>query len=182
MVDDVLVSSLIQRLSDRLKSIEKRHSYLSFLIHKRLANEKLLQLETMNIISSMPETLDYLPEKPYHLESKEKCDFWFETKDAEYWLEIKTRPTNYRKPGHAKAITDGVDGVIEDITRLKKIKNAKCRKLVLFAFYPMYEESYRTFISKHLPRIAEASGKNINRPEISLKVGDANFDVYIVEV
>jgi len=136
----------------------------------------------MNIISSMPETLDYLPEKPYHLESKEKCDFWFETKDAEYWLEIKTRPTNYRKPGHAKAITDGVDGVIEDITRLKKIKNAKCRKLVLFAFYPMYEESYRTFISKHLPRIAEASGKNINRPEISLKVGDANFDVYIVEV
>ncbi|MCW4046402.1 MAG: hypothetical protein NWE99_02415 [Candidatus Bathyarchaeota archaeon] len=182
MVKDILIANLIQHLSNRLNLIEKRHAYLSFLIQKRFANEKLLQLETMNIISNMPETVDYLPEKPYNSESKEKCDFWFKTKDAEYWLEIKTRPTNYRKPGHAKAITNGVDGVIEDISRLKKISDLGCRKFVLFAFYPMYEESYETFVSKHLSRVVEAAGKRISSPEISIRIRDASFDIYIVEL
>lgn len=182
MPDSAIISNLLQHLSNRLDLIEKRHSYLSFLIRKRFANEKLLQLETMNIISSMPETLDYLPERPYSFESKEKCDFWFKTKEEEYWLEIKTRPTNYRKPGHAKAITHGVDGVIEDIRRLNTIKNTNSRRFVMFAFYPMYRESYETFIRKHLPRIAEAAGKQIKNPQISVVVGDAHFDVYLVEI
>ena len=173
---------MLEQLSHRLQIIEKRHGYLSFLIDRRYANEKLLQLEAMNIISSMPQVIDYLPERMYNIEGKEKCDFWFKTRIMEYWLEIKTRPTNYRKPGHAKAITNGVDGVIEDIERLKTIKDLKSKKFVLFAFYPMYDDSYEIFNRVHLPRIARAADKDVNRPDISLKVEDAYFDIYLIEV
>ena len=130
---------------------------MSFLIEKRYANEKLLQLETMNIISSIPEVIDYLPERTYDAEGKGKCDFWFKTQIFEYWLEIKTRPTNYRKPGHAKAITNGVNGVIEDVDRMNTIKDPKAKKFVMFAFSPMYDDSYEVFSRKHLSRIAKAA-------------------------
>jgi len=182
MVDDIILSKLLERISSRLESIEKRHGYLSFLIEKRYANEKLLQLEVMNIISSLPRVMDYLPERQYDDEGKEKCDFWFKTEDTDYWLEIKTRPTNYRKPGHAKAITNGVNGVIEDIERLKAIKDPKARKVVMFAFYPMYDDSYRIFNRRHLPRIAEAADKEVSKPDISLRVKDAYFDIYLIEI
>lgn len=182
MVNDPVLSKLVEQLSRRLETMEERHGYLSFLIEKRYANEKLLQLETMNIISSIPRVIDYLPERMYDTGGNEKCDFWFKTQNFEYWLEIKTRPTNYRKPGHAKAITNGVNGVIEDIDRLKTIKDPKAKKFVMFAFYPMYDDSYRVFSRKHLSRISKAAGKRISKPEISLRVKDASFDIYLIEI
>jgi len=91
MVDDPILSSIMEQLSSGLVNVERRRGYLSFLIQKRFANKKLLQLEAMNIISSMPQMLDYLPEKMYDVDGKEKCDFWFETMNADYWLENKTR-------------------------------------------------------------------------------------------
>jgi len=39
------------------------------------ANEKLLQLEIMNILSSMDTVLGYLPEKLFDESSSKKCDF-----------------------------------------------------------------------------------------------------------
>lgn len=182
MADDIILTKLLERLSNRLVSIEKRHSYLSFLIEKRYANEKLLHLEAMNIISSLPEVIDYLPERLYDVEGREKCDFWFKTKDTEYWLELKTCPTNYRKLGHAKAITDGVNGVIADIERLKAIKDPKAKKFVMFAFYPIYDDSHRFFDRRHMPRIAEAANKKVNKPDISLRVKDAYFNIYLIDV
>ena len=183
MADDTLISNLIQHLSKRLNLIEKRHAYLSFLVKKRFANEKLLQLETMHIISQMSEVEDYLPEKLYGFESKEKCDFWFKLKDgAEFWIEIKMRPTNYRKPGHAKAITNGVAQVVEDIQRLKKITDRNTRRFAMFAFYPIYAESYRTFNEIHLKRISQEAGKNIENPMITVNVREADFNLYVVEV
>jgi len=181
MVEDAIIPTLLDHLTKRLNQIESRHRYLSFLIDKRLANEKLLQLEVMNIISSMATTVDYLPEKPYNSDGKEKCDFWFKTTEGECWLEIKTRPTNYRKPGHAKAITNGVDGVIEDANRLQKIKSPNCRKFVMFAFYPIYEDSHE-FFNKHLPRISKAVGKEVKKPQISVSAGNAHFDLFLVEL
>jgi len=132
-----LYTLIISGLRTRLEAIERNHRYLSFLIRKRVANEKLLQLETMHIVSSLPGIVDCLPEKPFDSEGREKCDFWFKTNDAEYWLEIKTRPTNYHKEGHSKGIKKSVDGVIDDIRRLKEIPASNARKCVLFAFYPI---------------------------------------------
>lgn len=183
MVDDSFLLNALKQLSSRLAEIEKRHGYLSFLIKKRFANEKLLQLETMHIISRMPEVVDYLPEKMYDPDGKGKCDFWFRLKDGtEFWIEIKMRPTNYRKPGHAKAITNGVAQVIEDIQRLKKIADKNARRFAIFAFYPIYTESYRTFNGIHLKRISQEAGNNTESSMIKLKVGEADFNLYVAEV
>jgi hypothetical protein len=181
-MEKTFISDLTNQLRERLVAIEKNHQYLTFLIEKRFANEKLLQLETMHIISSMPGTMDYLPEKSFDVKGREKCDFWFKTAECESWLEIKTRPTNYRKPGHAKAITNGVDGVIEDIERLRRIPDKKSKKYIMFAFYPMFEESYDTFNRLHLKRIGESIGQNLEGSNVHVKTSNGYFDVYIVQL
>jgi len=182
MVEEDFLLEVLRQLSLRLEEIERRHAYLSFIIEKRLANEKLLQLETMHIISYMPDVVDYLPEKLYGPRYREKCDFWFKLRDrTEFWIEIKMRPTNYRKPGHAKAITNGVDQVIEDIRRLRQITKEKMRRFVMFAFYPIYAESYGIFNRIHLKRISEEIGEDIKRPAITVRVGEADFNVYAAE-
>ena len=179
------MKKLLDELAKRLNTVEEKYRYLSFIIKERFTNEKLLQLEVMRIISLMPEVMEYLPEKLYAT-SKEKCDFWFKTSDSkEHWLEIKMRPTNYRlrqsRAGHGKAITHGVDSIIDDIKRLEKApRNAK--KYVLFAFFPMYPESYNTFNKTHLLKISEAIGKEITSPNKSIRVGEASFDLYLVEL
>jgi len=182
MAVETFLPTIWKQLETRLHEIESRHKYLSFLIEKRLANEKLLQLETMHIISQNSEVDDYLPEKLYSSSSKEKCDFWFKMRNGtEFWMEIKTRPTNYRKPGHAKAITNGVDQVIEDIQRLKNVEGNDFRKLILFAFYPLYSDSYTTFDNVHLKRISQAIGKTVKSPKIKIKIGPADFNLYAEE-
>jgi len=182
MTTEGLLQSFLKQLEIRLQEIEDRHDYLSFLIEKRFANEKLLQLETMHIISQNPEVVDYLPEKLYDSESKEKCDFWFKIRNGiEFWMEIKTRPTNYRKLGHAKAITNGADQVIQDVQRMKSVTGANIRRLVLFAFYPIYSDSYDTFNKVHLQRISHEIGKNVKCPKIQIKIGQADFNLYFEE-
>jgi hypothetical protein len=182
MAEVSFLSTSWKQLETRLHEIESKHHYLSFLIEKRLANEKLLQLEIMHIISQNPEVADYLPEKLYRSSSKEKCDFWFKMRNrTEFWMEIKTRPTNYRKLGHAKAITNCVDQIIEDIQRLRNAEGGNIRRLILFAFYPLYSESYTTFDNVHLHRISQAIGKPVKSPEIKIKIGPADFNLYAEE-
>lgn len=173
---------LIPRLRKRLELIERNHGYLSFLIKHRFANEKLIQLETMHIISSSPGVIDYLPEKPFDPEGKKKCDFWFNYHGIDYWLEIKSKPTNYHKKGHSKGINNSVDDTIEDIRRLKEIRTQNAQKYILFAFYPMYDDRYRIFNTKHLPRIAEALGNAIHSPDVHLKTDEGFFDIYLKNV
>lgn len=182
-----MFSRLLNELAERLKLIEEKYGYLSSLINERYANEKLLQLEVMRIISLMPDVVEYLPEKLYNYKAKDKCDFWFKTSDSkEHWMEIKMRPTNYRvmrsKARHAKAITNAVDSIVNDIERLKVQAPGDARKYVLFAFYPMYRESYSTFNRKHLPKISKACGKEIASPNKSIQVGEASFDIYLIEL
>ena len=181
-MEDPIISELITRLQNRLETIEKNHSYLSYLIEKRYANEKLLQLEIMNIISSLGSVKDYLPEKLYSDYSAEKCDFWFRTDENEYWVELKTRPTNYRKPGHAKAITNGISAIREDITRLRKYSPKESKKFCIFAFYPLYENSYPIFNRVHLSKISDTLGMEIKKPQIHLMMEDGFFDIYFIQI
>ncbi len=82
-----MLDKLTRELTSRLKIIEEKYSHLSFLIDKRLSNEKLLQLEVMRIISLMPEVVEYLPERLYEDGGAEKCDFWFNTSYlVEQWM------------------------------------------------------------------------------------------------
>jgi len=183
----LMKNKLLDELTKRLKIIEERYGYLSFLIDERYANEKLLQLEIMHIISLSPNVVEYLPERLYDYQTKDKCDFWFKTCDStDHWMEIKMRPTSYRvmrsKAKHAKAITNGVDSVVGDIERLKSRVPQNERKYVLFAFYPMYHESYSIFNQRHLPKISKAAGKKITSPNRSIKVGEASFDIYLIEL
>ena len=174
-------SNIISEISRRLETIEKKHVYLSYLISERLANEKLIQLEIMRIVSLHPEVIEYLPEKLYP-NSREKCDFWFKTKEnIENWMEIKTRPTNYRKPRHAKAITRGIDGIIEDIDRLRAKAPIEAEKYVLFALYPVYSDSYPS-LRKHLEKISVAARKKVDKPDIEINCGNGAFQVYMVKL
>ena len=181
-MEDPIISLLISRLQNRLETIEKSHGYLSYLIEKRYANEKLLQLEIMNIISSLGSVKDYLPEKLYSDNSTEKCDFWFRTDESEYWVELKTRPTNYRKPGHAKAITNGVNAIRDDINRLRKYSAKESKKFCIFAFYPLYDNSYPTFNRVHLSKISDTLGMEIRGPNIHLRVDEGFFDIYFIQI
>lgn len=182
-----LMSNLLERildgLCDRLKSIEERHGYLSFMIESRLANEKMLQLEVMRLVSLMNEVDDYLPERPYSQGLGEKCDLWFRARGLDYWLEIKMRPTNYRKGEfHSKAIKGGIDAIIKDIIRLRKLVSAPALRFVLLAFYPMYPESYITFNRYHIRRLSDALRRNIQGPSRRIVMGDVSFDLYLAEV
>lgn len=182
-----MINELLDGLVERLRTIEEKYGYLSFLIDKRYANEKLLQLEVMKIVSLMPDVLEYLPEKPYDYKTKDKCDFWFKTSDSkEHWMEIKMRSTNYRvmksKAKHGKAITNAINAIINDANRLKEHAPKDARKYVLFAFYPMYRESYRIFNKMHLPKISKACGRKITSPSRSIKIGEASFDIYLIEL
>jgi hypothetical protein len=178
-----MIDKILDELAGRLKIIEEKCRYLSFLIDERYTNEKLLQLEVMRIISLMSDVIEYLPEKPYNYSSKHKCDFWFKTADStEHWMEIKMRPTNYGKAKHAKATTKAVDSIVSDIKRLKEQAPKEARKYVLFAFFPMYRESYSTFNKIHLPKISNVAGKEIISPSKSIQVGEASFDLYLIEL
>lgn len=183
----MLMDELLDKITARLEFIEQRHGYLSFLINNRFANEKLLQLEAMRIISLREDVIEYLPEKPYDSNGREKCDFWFKTADStECWMEIKTRPTNYKitnsYANHSKGIKNSVDSVIEDIQRLNEKVPQGNKKYALFAFYPLYPESCAVFNEKHLRRISQSAGKEIKSPNKSIKISDASFDLYLVEL
>jgi hypothetical protein len=177
-MDLELILSILEK---RLKEIESKYSYLSHLIEERHANEKLFQLEVMRILSLLPDVVEYLPERHYP-HSSQKCDFWFKTKDdIEHWMEIKTRPTNYRKIKHAKAITHGIDDVIEDANRLIEKTDKNSQKYILFALYPIYPES-NTFLTKHLKKIGGALGKVINKPNIEIECHNGAFHVYLLKI
>lgn len=181
------MSELLERVLDglcrRLEYIEEHHRYLSFLIEKRLTNEKMLQLEIMRLISLAPEVDDFLPEKPYGEETRAKCDFWFTVDGVAHWLEIKMRSTNYRKgEHHSKAISKGIDDAIKDIERLSKLPLGSALRFGLLVFYPIYAESYPIFKRYHLRRLSEAVARDIDEPSRRICVGDAYFDIYLVEV
>lgn len=178
-----LLERVLDALCDRLKTIEEHHRYLSFLIDKRLANEKMLQLEVMRLISLMPEVEDFLPEKPYGQGAREKCDFWFKAGGRDHWLEIKMRPTNYRKGDHhSKAMSKGIDDAIRDVGRLRELPLAPALRFGLLAFYPMYPDSYSTFNRYQVRRLSEALARDIEGPSRSISIGDAHLDIYLVEV
>ena len=173
------IESVLIEIEDRLKTIENKYGYLSYLIEKRLANEKLIQLEVMRIISLQNDVVEYLPERLYP-NSSAKCDFWFRTSDGiENWMEIKTRPTNYRKPGHAKAITNGIDSIIGDINRLREKAPSNARKYVLFALYPIYSDSFRP-LSRHLTKIGAAASKEVGEPAIEIACKNGHFQIYML--
>ena len=125
--------------------------------------------------------MEYLPEKYYPKQRKEKVDIWFKTKDGvEHWMEVKMRGTNYhKKKRHGKAITHGVDSIIQDIKRLRNLPS-NSRRYVLFSFLPIYPDSYPIFNERHLSRISKEVGRRIERPSISIPLKEGSFDLYLV--
>ena len=171
----------LHSLKRRLILIEGRHNTLSDLAVDRFSNEKLLQLEVMSIISKMRNTVDYLPEKSYNNRSKDKCDFWFKNYGSEYWMEMKMCPTNYKKEiRHAKAVTDSINSIINDVNRLKGVDG---KRYILFAVYPMYEDR-KAFFAKYLDKIAHEIAQEAKvKPEPNFEIklnGDAHGGVFMI--
>jgi len=177
----IIEADIIEYLEKRLVLMENNYGYLSYLIKERFANEKLFQLEIMRMISLHSDVVEYLPERLYP-NSTQKCDFWFKTKDGEEsWMEIKTRPTNYRKIKHAKAITHGIDGIINDIDRLREKLPSDAVKYILFAFYPVYPESSQ-FLDIHLEKICNSAKIERCNPIIETECSNGTFQVYLIKL
>lgn len=66
--------------------------------------------------------------------------------------------------------------------RLRTLTNPSVEKYCIFNFYPMYDDSYPIFNKKHLSRISKEAGKEIKGPNISLRINDYYFDIYVVKV
>jgi len=56
------------------------------------------------------------------------------------------------------------------------------RRFAMFAFYPLYVKSYRTFNEIHLKRISQEVSEKIESPMITVNVEEADFNLYVVEV
>ena len=52
----------------------------------------------------------------------------------------------------------------------------------MFAFYPFYAESYRTLNELQLKRMSQEADKNIEGPTATVRVREADFDLYVVDL
>lgn len=184
MVEQDLLKKFSVELGKRLNEIEKNNHFFSDLVVNRVANEKMLQLEIMHIISQNPNVLDYLPEKLYP-NGVGKCDFWFKLKNGiEYWVEIKSRPTNYNnRERQGRAITHGVKGVMADIERLRMVQLENSRRLMIFAFYPIFDDSRQQAIfQRHINRIYTKIPNEQPIPKIRVPISNAWVNLYFESV
>lgn len=148
-----IMSKGVEELKERIETIEKKYNLFSkFLIPKRFDNERLIQIEFMNIILKQNSGIEYLPEKYYEDKpTNPKCDLWFKLNRKEYWIEIKTVVTSYHFKEHSKAISDRKKSVINDGKRLVKYVK-KGNRYLLFCVYPLFEDSEKRW-NNHLEDI-----------------------------
>lgn len=106
--------------------------YLRSLAIEKRRDEKWLKRQVVSILRECGITP--FEEKSYPFPSQERCDIYFQIGQYEYWLEMKTFPTNYC--GGGKPITNFIEEAVSTIAKLAKISSEQRRILALFLFYP----------------------------------------------
>lgn len=72
----------------------------------------------------------------YYPDSWETCDLFFAIEPHNYWIEVKTLPTNYCG-GCGRPITDFIKIEVKmALYKLGKVKNGKNKCMLVAAFYP----------------------------------------------
>lgn len=139
--------------------IRERSEYLVPYLKRRASCEKWLQGEFVHFLyecKKQGKVLDADLERNYG-PRKGLCDIWFKTAhNKEVWCELQVIVTNYAGPG--KPITNQVQHVIEDATKLKACPCEDAEKLLLFMAYPFSRDGSNDHIweVQHMMKIKEA--------------------------
>lgn len=179
-----IISRGVRELEERIRTIEKKYNLFSeFLIPNRFDNERLIQIEFMNIILKQNSGTEYLPEKYYgNNPTNPKCDLWFRLNRKEYWIEIKTVATSFHFKKHSKAISDRKKSIIKDSKRLVKyVKTGS--KYLLFCVYPLFEDSEEKW-NNHFKEIKRRIGYKVKN-EIQRKIeieGKVKIKIYCMKI
>uniref|UniRef100_A0A7C3J5T5 Uncharacterized protein n=1 Tax=candidate division WOR-3 bacterium TaxID=2052148 RepID=A0A7C3J5T5_UNCW3 len=134
-------------LNKLVKRIEEKEG-LSIFANQRSKFEGWLKVELVDILKSKNKDVRI----EYSI-GKKKVDVFFDN----YLIELKTVNTNYtyddKVEKKIRAITDNIDGIINDICKIINKKNYK--KAILFVVFPLSDEDKW---KKHLNKIDKEIG------------------------
>lgn len=119
----------------------------------------------------------------YYPDSWETCDLFFIIEPYEYWIEVKTLPTNYCA-GSGIPITNFIIEVRNALYKLGKVKNDKNKCMLVAAFYPFCgvkreAEEWDT----HLKRIydfCDAFLQSYDLEEENISLGEWKAKIYFI--
>ena len=142
-------------LNELVKRIKKKEGLYIF-ARQRSKFEGWLKVELVDILKSKNKDV-----RIEHSIGKKKVDVFFD----KYLIELKTVTTNYTYDDKVEkkfcAITDNIDGIINDICKIINKKNYK--KAILFVVYPLSDKD-ENFWGNQLKKI-ENEMKNKTKVE-----------------
>jgi len=128
-------------LRELIYFLHSKKPYLKDFAVFRMRCEGWLKGEILHLLSTLSINKmieDFEPEKSYdHLG---RCDIFFKANGQDYWMEIKTFPTNYcRYFSHhkSKPITNFIRDAKDDLEKLKEVESAKGNPIFLMLAYPI---------------------------------------------
>lgn len=134
--------------------------YLYGLTIARSRDEEWLRKQVISVLRKcgiVPREEEYYP-----FPSWKRCDVYFQLDSREYWVEIKTLPTNYCGGG-GKPITEFVNETIYAISKLAKVSNERRKIILLTLFYPFCngKQEAKNW-NMHLDRIFNACEEDLH--------------------
>jgi hypothetical protein len=121
--------------------IHSKKPYLKDFAKFRMRCEGWLKGEILHFLSNLQTEakIDYFePEKSYG--EKGRCDVFFKANSQDYWMEMKTFPTNYCRyfsRYKSKPITMFIHDAKEDLEKLKSVENVKGNPIFVMLAYPI---------------------------------------------
>jgi len=135
-------------------------------------------LRFLSILSEKKRIEDFEPEKSY---DSSRCDIFFKANGHDYWMEIKTLPTNYcRYFSHhkSKPITKFIRDAKKDLEKLKEVEDVGGNPIFLMIAYPIPDITVPLPDSiairrwrSHLKKLKEARFEEIRESSILLGEG-----------
>jgi len=157
--------------------------FFEYLVKTRSRREEFLR-KIIGFSFKQSKFIKGVIEDKYYPNSWETCDLFFMIDGYNFWLEIKTLPTNYCGGG-GRNITEEIREVCDAIRKLGKVSNEQNKILLLAVFYPFCDGKYEIERwDKHLGRIYETCGiclksYELLEKEIVLK-GDMKAKAYLI--
>jgi hypothetical protein len=121
--------------------ISSKKPYLKDFAKFRMRCEGWLKGEVLHFLSALQTEAkieDFEPEKSY--DDKGRCDIFFKANGKDYWMELKTFPTNYCRyfsRHKSKPITMFIHDAKEDLEKLKSVENVNGNPIFVMLAYPI---------------------------------------------
>jgi len=162
-------------LKNLVNHLDTKKDYLQVWIDLRAKCEGWLKGEILYVLKNKMDSSikEFDCERKY--KENNRCDIFFKSGEKEFWIEMKTVPTNYcpnfNEYGRSKLI--GVDQIRTDMEKILKIKSDTKIPLVLLLVYPFPDGDigHKKWQDKHLKKIKESPHSEIKKEVISINNG-----------